>query len=155
MYRIWFITLLKTHCLMIISLVLVITSHYKQMMIFQILFHHTSAVWLLLNQIKILKLQKLLRGNGKHYMRWSRITYLILMNLVVFLMERLHFQYVIYIVAHGAKKFGLQKLGDSLSINVQDFSMRGGWALKSCNTFFDYWVGSFLSSVRTGKCMSG
>ena len=33
--------------------------------------------------------------------------------------------------------------------------MRGGWALKSFNIFFDYWVGSFASSVRTGKCMAG
>ena len=57
--------------------------------------------------------------------------------------------------AHGAKKYGIQKLGDLLTTSVQDISMRGGWALKTFNTFFDYWVGSFASSVRTGKCMSG
>ena len=57
--------------------------------------------------------------------------------------------------AHGANKYGIQKLGDLLTTSVQDISMRGGWALKSFNTFFDYWVGSFASSVRTGKCMSG
>ena len=33
--------------------------------------------------------------------------------------------------------------------------MRGGWALKSFNTFFDYWVGSFPASVRTGKLIAG
>ena len=59
------------------------------------------------------------------------------------------------LVAHGAKKYGIQKLGDLLTCSVQDISMRGGWALKTFNTFFDYWVGSFASSVRTGKCMSG
>ena len=59
------------------------------------------------------------------------------------------------LVAHGAKKYGIQKLGDLLTTSVQDISMRGGWALKTFNTFFDYWVGSFASSVRTGKCMSG
>ena len=33
--------------------------------------------------------------------------------------------------------------------------MRAGWVLKSFNTFFDHWVGSFPSSVRSGKMISG
>ena len=57
--------------------------------------------------------------------------------------------------AHGAKKLGIQTLGDLLTISIQDISMRGGWALKSFNTFFDYWVGSFPASVRTGKLIAG
>ena len=32
------------------------------------------------------------------------------------------------LVAHGAKKYGIQKLGDLLTTSVQDISMRGGWA---------------------------
>ena len=57
--------------------------------------------------------------------------------------------------AHGAKKLGIQTLGDLLTISIQDISMRGGWALKSFNTFFDYWVGSLPASVRTGKLIAG
>ena len=57
--------------------------------------------------------------------------------------------------AHGAKKLGVQRLGDLLNITIQDISMRAGWVLKSFNTFFDYWVGSFPSSVRSGKQISG
>ena len=57
--------------------------------------------------------------------------------------------------AHGAKKLGIQTLGNLLTINIQDISMRGGWALKAFNTFFDYWVGSLPSSVRSGKMMAG
>ena len=57
--------------------------------------------------------------------------------------------------AHGAKKLGIQILGDLLTISIQDISMRGGWALKSFNTFFDYWVGSLPASVRTGKLIAG
>lgn len=57
--------------------------------------------------------------------------------------------------AHGAKKLGVQTLGDLLTVNITDISMRGGWALKSFNTFFDYWVGSFPASVRTGKMIAG
>ena len=53
--------------------------------------------------------------------------------------------------AHGCKKLGIQTLGNLLTISIQDISMRGGWALKSFNTFFDYWVGSLPASVRTGK----
>ena len=40
--------------------------------------------------------------------------------------------------AHGCKKLGIQTLGNLLTITIQDISMRGGWALKSFNTFFDY-----------------
>ena len=40
------------------------------------------------------------------------------------------------LVAHGAQKYGIQKLGDLLTCSVQDISMRGGWALKTSNTFF-------------------
>ena len=57
--------------------------------------------------------------------------------------------------AHGAKKLGIQTLGNLLTINIQDISMRGGWALKAFNTFFDYWVGSLPSSVRSGKMIAG
>ena len=57
--------------------------------------------------------------------------------------------------AHGAKKHGIQILGDLLTVNIQDISMRGGWALKAFNTFFDYWVGSLPSNVRSGKMISG
>ena len=57
--------------------------------------------------------------------------------------------------AHIAKKIGIQTLGDQLTISIQDISMRGGWALKSFNTFFDYWVGSLPASVRTGKLIAG
>ena len=59
------------------------------------------------------------------------------------------------LMAHGCKKLGIQTLGDLLTISIQDISMRGGWALKSFNTFFDYWVGSLPASVRTGKMISG
>ena len=55
------------------------------------------------------------------------------------------------LVVHGAKKIGIHNLGDLLSINIQDIPMRGRWALKSFNNFFDYWVGSFPSSVRTSN----
>ena len=37
--------------------------------------------------------------------------------------------------AHGAKKHGIQILGDLLTVSIQDISMRGGWALKAFNTF--------------------
>ena len=57
--------------------------------------------------------------------------------------------------AHGAKKLGIQNLGDLLTVNIQDISMRGGWALKAFNTFFDYWVGSLPSNVRSGKMIAG
>ena len=57
--------------------------------------------------------------------------------------------------AHGAKKLGVQRLGDLLNITIQDISMRAGWVLKSFNTFFDYWVGSLPASVRSGKMISG
>ena len=57
--------------------------------------------------------------------------------------------------AHGAKKHGIQILGDLLTVSIQDISMRGGWALKAFNTFFDYWVGSLPSNVRSGKMISG
>ena len=57
--------------------------------------------------------------------------------------------------AHGPKKLGVQTLGDLLTITIQDISMRAGWVLKSFNTFFDYWVGSLPSSVRSGKMISG
>ena len=57
--------------------------------------------------------------------------------------------------AHGCKKLGIQTLGDLLTISIQDISMRGGWALKSFNTFFDYWVGSLPASVRSGKMIAG
>ena len=57
--------------------------------------------------------------------------------------------------SHGAKKFGIQKMGDMMSLTIQDISMRGGWALKSFNTFFDYWVGSYAASERTGKILAG
>ena len=57
--------------------------------------------------------------------------------------------------AHGCKKLGIQTLGDLLTISIQDISMRGGWELKSFNTFFDYWVGSFPASVRSGKMIAG
>ena len=57
--------------------------------------------------------------------------------------------------AHGAKKLGIQTLGNLLTINIQDISMRGGWALKAFNTFFDYWVGSLPSSVRSRKMIAG
>ena len=50
---------------------------------------------------------------------------------------------------------GIQTLGNLLTISIQDISMRGGWALKSFNTFFDYWVGSLPASVRTGKMIAG
>ena len=56
---------------------------------------------------------------------------------------------------HGAKKLGIQTLGDLLTISIQDISMRGGWALKAFNTFFDYWVGSLPGSVRSGKMIAG
>jgi len=57
--------------------------------------------------------------------------------------------------AHGCKKLGIQTLGNLLTLSIQDISMRGGWALKSFNTFFDYWVGSLPASVRTGKMIAG
>ena len=57
--------------------------------------------------------------------------------------------------AHGCKKLGIQTLGNLLTISIQDISMRGGWALKSFNTFFDYWVGALPSSVRSGKMIAG
>ena len=59
------------------------------------------------------------------------------------------------LAAHGAKKLGIQTMGDIMSMTIQDISMRGGWALKSFNTFFDYWVGSYASSVRSGKALAG
>jgi len=59
------------------------------------------------------------------------------------------------LAAHGAKKLGIQTMGDMMSMSIQDISMRGGWALKSFNTFFDYWVGSYSSSVRSGKVLAG
>ena len=45
--------------------------------------------------------------------------------------------------AYGSKKLGIQKLGDLLTITIEDISMRGGWSLKTLNTFFGYWVGFF------------
>ena len=57
--------------------------------------------------------------------------------------------------AHGCKKLGIQTLGDLLTVSITDILMRGGWALKSFNTFFDYWVGSFPASVRTAKMIAG
>ena len=39
------------------------------------------------------------------------------------------------LAAHGAKKLGIQNMGDIMSMTIQDISMRGGWALKSFNTF--------------------
>ena len=59
------------------------------------------------------------------------------------------------LAAHGAKKLGIQTMGDIMSMTIQDISMRGGWALKSFNTFFDYWVGSYASSIRSGKALAG
>ena len=56
---------------------------------------------------------------------------------------------------HGAKKLGVQTLGDLLTISIQDISMRAGWALKAFNTFFDYWVGSLPGNVRCGKMIAG
>ena len=50
---------------------------------------------------------------------------------------------------------GIQQLGDMLTATFQDISMRGGWALKTFNTFFYYWQGSFISSVRSGKFLAG
>ena len=40
------------------------------------------------------------------------------------------------LAAHGAKKLGIQTMGDIMTMTIQDISMRGGWALKSFNTFF-------------------
>ena len=57
--------------------------------------------------------------------------------------------------AHSGKKLGINTLGNLLTINIQDISMRGGWALKSFNTFFDYWTGALPSSVRSGKMLAG
>jgi hypothetical protein len=37
----------------------------------------------------------------------------------------------------------------------QDMSFRAGWDLKNFHTFFDYWVGSFSASVRSGKVIYG
>ena len=56
---------------------------------------------------------------------------------------------------HSGKKLGINTLGNLLTITIQDISMRGGWALKSFNTFFDYWTGAFPSSVRSGKMIAG
>ena len=57
--------------------------------------------------------------------------------------------------AHGAKKLGIQTLGELLSILIQDVSVRGGWTLKYFNAFFDYWVRSLPSSLRTHIMISG
>ena len=59
------------------------------------------------------------------------------------------------LVIHSAKNYGIQILGDLLTISVLDINEGGGWALKTFNAFFDYWAGSFPSSARTGKCMAG
>ena len=40
-----------------------------------------------------------------------------------------------FFVEYYAKKFGIHKLGDSLSISVQYISMREGWGLKPFNIF--------------------
>ena len=59
------------------------------------------------------------------------------------------------LVVRSAKKYGIQLLGDLITISVQDIPTTGGRAIKIFNTFFDYWVGSFPSSVRTGQYMAG
>ena len=56
---------------------------------------------------------------------------------------------------HGAKKLGVQILDDLLTINIQDILFRCEWALKAFNTFFDYWVGTLPSNVRSGKMIAG
>ena len=57
--------------------------------------------------------------------------------------------------AYRPPKIGVQTLGDLLTITIQDICMRTGWVLKSFNTFFDYWVRSLPSSVRSGKMIPG
>ena len=45
------------------------------------------------------------------------------------------------LAAHGAKKLGIQTMGDLMSMTIQDISMRGGWTLKSFNTFLTIGLG--------------
>ena len=55
---------------------------------------------------------------------------------------------------HCGKKRGLQIMGDSY-LPPQHLMGRAGWALKTFNTFFDYWVTSKSSMAKSGKVLSG
>ncbi len=51
---------------------------------------------------------------------------------------------------HCGKKRGLQVMGDSY-LPPQHLMGHAGWALKTFNTFFDYWVTSKSSMAKSGK----
>ena len=55
---------------------------------------------------------------------------------------------------HCGKKRCLQIMGDSY-LPPQHLMGRAGWALKTFNTFFDYWVTSKSSMTKSGKVLSG
>ena len=56
--------------------------------------------------------------------------------------------------SHGAKKLGVQFLGDS-NLPPQDVIARAAWVVKSFHTFFDYWKGTRQSMMKTGKVAYG
>ena len=56
--------------------------------------------------------------------------------------------------AHAGKKRSIQQMGDSFSL-PQDIIAHAGWVVKSFHSFFDYWNGTFVSMVRTGKALAG
>ena len=55
---------------------------------------------------------------------------------------------------HDGKRVGVQTLGDS-GLMPQDIIARSGWLVKNFNTFFDYWVKTKTSMVKTGKVLGG
>ena len=54
--------------------------------------------------------------------------------------------------AHCGKKYGIQTIGDS-NLCPQDIIGRAGWVVKNFHTFFDYWVCTHESMVKSGRAI--
>ena len=57
--------------------------------------------------------------------------------------------------SHCLKNLGVELLGNSIHLPIQDIFAHAGWIVKNFNTFFDYWHGTNKSLTRTGKTLAG
>ena len=55
-------------------------------------------------------------------------------------------------IAHFSKKANIKDLGDRNMVS-QYTIFRGGWELKNLHSFFDYWFGTFKSTIVSGKAL--